>query len=54
MAAGFTSALRDAILSLEAMIPDPGTEEASLKAWGDDFCRKLVHVFHFMLGNNGK
>ena len=54
MAAGFTSALRDAILSLEATIFGPGSEEATMKAWGEDFCRKLVRIFCSMFGNNGK
>ena len=54
MAAGFTSALRDAILSLEETIPGPGSEEATMKAWGEDFCGKLVRVFRSMFGNDGK
>ena len=54
MAPGFNSALRDAILSLEAMIPGPGTEETGLQAWGKDFCAKVVRIFRSMLRNDGK
>ena len=50
MAAGFTSVLRDAILSLEAMIPSPGSEETSLKAWGEDFLRKIGARFSLSRG----
>jgi hypothetical protein len=50
MASTFTLALKGAILAMEAMIPMAGSDEATLQAWGMDFCKKLVRFYVLRLG----
>jgi hypothetical protein len=51
MSAAFTLALKGTILAMETTIPAPGSDEAALKAWGTDFCNKMVRFFVLRFGN---
>jgi hypothetical protein len=50
MSSTFALALKGAILSMEATIPASGSDEATLQAWGMDFCKKLVRFSVLRLG----
>jgi hypothetical protein len=54
MSSAFTLALKGTILSLEVMIPVPGSDEGVLQAWGEDFCKILVRsiILNFVNHSN--